>query len=213
MRVKTMYFCVGFLLLGWPGAAAQQVPAELIQYPEMVFFNGQVLTVDTEEGDFTVAGALAIRDGKILVVGTNDQVLRLAGPQTRRIDLKGKTVMPGIIDTHVHPNRYAITNYFNEIPVEYQRLLRADGRIQEWNDKRQVLEQVRRIVEGHHPAKEWVMINAAGERKPGSSEAEMAASITRYELDEIAPDKPLFLQTGISGKFSGVVKQGFENQV
>ena len=113
MRVTAMSLWVGFLLFVLPAAAAQPVPAELIRYPQTVFFNGPVLTLHTDQCNFTVAQALAIRDGKILAVGANDQVLRLAGPQTRRIDLKGKTVMPGIIDTHVHPNRYAISNYFD----------------------------------------------------------------------------------------------------
>ncbi len=201
MRVEAMSLWVGFLLLGLPAAAAQQVPAELIRYPQTVFFNGPVLTLDTDQGDFTVAQALAIRDGKILAVGANDQVLRLAGPQTRRIDLKGKTVMPGIIDTHVHPNRYAISNYFDELPMEYQRLLRADGRIQEWNDKRQVLEEVRRIVEGHDPAKQWVTIASVAS---GPSEYELAQSITRFDLDEIAPDQLLYILIG-GGKGDGVL--------
>ncbi len=57
MRVKAMSLWVGFLLLGLPAAAAQQVPAELIRYPQTVFFNGPVLTLDTGEVLFRAADA------------------------------------------------------------------------------------------------------------------------------------------------------------
>ncbi len=186
---------VAWLILLWVGtSAAQQLPDEVVRWADRVFHNGIVLTVDTDEGDFTVAQALAIRDGKILAVGSNDRILRLAGPRTPRVDLNGKAVMPGIVDTHVHPNREALSNFFDELPPEYQRLLQADGRIQRWDDKAQVLEEIKRIVEGHHPAKEWVMINYRGGLN------EVARSITRFDLDALSPDKPLIISaTGHKG--------------
>jgi predicted amidohydrolase YtcJ len=54
----------------------------------MVLYNGKVLTADDK---FTMAEAVAIRDGKFLAVGKTDAILPMAGPQTRKIDLKGKT--------------------------------------------------------------------------------------------------------------------------
>ena len=54
---------------------------------DIVFFNGKVLTVDTDAGDFTVAEGLAIRNSIIVEVGSDEQVLRQAGSQTQRIDL------------------------------------------------------------------------------------------------------------------------------
>ena len=57
------------LLLTGVHTRAQTIPQELVSYPETIFHNGVVLTVDTDEGDFTVAEAIAIRDGKILAVG------------------------------------------------------------------------------------------------------------------------------------------------
>jgi len=90
---------------------AQQLPAEVLRYAERVFYNGSVLTVDTGRGNFTIAQALATRDGKILAVGSSNEILRLAGPKTQRIDLNGKAIMPGIIDTHVHPRREYLRGY------------------------------------------------------------------------------------------------------
>lgn len=66
----------------------------LMKYADLVLHNGQVLTVD--EG-FTVAEAIAVRDGRILAVGSSDDMLALAGPETERIDLRGRTATPGYI--------------------------------------------------------------------------------------------------------------------
>ena len=51
----------------------------------------------------TITQAMAIRDGKIFALGSNDEMLSLAGPGTRVMDVQGKTVVPGFVDTHVHP--------------------------------------------------------------------------------------------------------------
>lgn len=76
--------------------SAQSVPDELISYPEFVFYNGQVLTADKDK-DFTVAEAVAVRGNKILKVGTSAEIQKLAGPKTRKVDLKGNSLTPGFI--------------------------------------------------------------------------------------------------------------------
>jgi predicted amidohydrolase YtcJ len=70
------------------------VPPQLIRYADLVLFNGQVLTVDEV---FRVAEALAVRDGRVLAVGSNSEILSLAGPESERVDLAGRTVTPGYI--------------------------------------------------------------------------------------------------------------------
>ena len=72
------------------------VPTELIHYPDFVFYNGQVLTADSDE-DFTIAEAVAVRGNRIFKVGTNNQVRPLAGPDTRVVDLRGRSLTPGFI--------------------------------------------------------------------------------------------------------------------
>ncbi|MEE8339459.1 MAG: amidohydrolase family protein [Xanthomonadales bacterium] len=72
------------------------VPQELIHYPEFVFFNGQVLTADSDT-DFTIAEAVAVRGNRIFKVGNDDEVRPLAGPDTRVIDLNGRSLTPGFI--------------------------------------------------------------------------------------------------------------------
>lgn len=67
--------------------------------PDRILVNGRVLTVDAAD---RVAEALAIRDRRLLAVGTTAEIERLAGPGTERIDLAGRTATPGLIDAHAH---------------------------------------------------------------------------------------------------------------
>ena len=77
-------------------AQAQQVPDELLHYADIVFYNGEVLTADADR-EFTVAEAAAVRGAEILAVGSSERILSLAGPNTRRIDLNGRSLTPGFI--------------------------------------------------------------------------------------------------------------------
>ncbi|WP_343731906.1 amidohydrolase [Duganella sp.] len=82
------------LLLPWVLAAAQAAPAELIVR------NGSIYTV---QGKTAWAEAFAVRDGRYVAVGSNAEIAKLAGPQTRVIDLQSAMAMPGINDVHSHP--------------------------------------------------------------------------------------------------------------
>jgi len=77
-------------------AQLANLPAEVLHYADTVLYNGQVLTADADT-DFTIAEAIAVRDGKFLAVGDSDRILAYAGPRTRRIDLRGRSVTPGFI--------------------------------------------------------------------------------------------------------------------
>lgn len=94
--------------------AAQNLPPELIRYADSILYNGKVLTVDER---FSIAQALAGRDGKVMAVGSNAEILNLAGPKTLRLDLKGKTIIPGFIDTHSHLFDYAPANWASDLEV------------------------------------------------------------------------------------------------
>ncbi len=73
---------------------------------DCVFLNGKVITVDSED---TIAEAIAIHDGKILQVGTTEAIQQLAGNSTKVYDLDGKTITPGIVDSHNHTVAFGIT--------------------------------------------------------------------------------------------------------
>ncbi len=82
------------LACGACGAAPEYADA-----PDTILHNANVITVDA---DFSSADAVAIADGRFVAVGSNDVVRALAGPDTRMIDLQGRTVVPGLADGHLH---------------------------------------------------------------------------------------------------------------
>ena len=80
---------------------------------DLILHHGKVVTVDPA---FSIRQAIAVQGGKILQVGSNDDVLKTRGPRTEVIDLGGKTVLPGLIDSHVHPGGAAMTEFDHPIP-------------------------------------------------------------------------------------------------
>jgi len=81
------------IIASFTSSAFAQSPL-LLNYADLILHNGQVLTVDE---NFTVTEALAVRDGKVLGTGSNQDMLALAGPETEKINLMGRTVTPGYI--------------------------------------------------------------------------------------------------------------------
>ena len=67
------------------------------------------------DDQLTLVEALAARDRRVLVLGTSEEIRALAGPQTQVIDVKGRTVLPGIIDSHTHPHLW-LYNHFGSDP-------------------------------------------------------------------------------------------------
>ena len=97
-------YAIGLLVLfclasGSTWGQGQNLPAEVIAYADIIFYNGKVLTADE---DFTIQEAVAIRDGKFLAVGSSERIQAMAGPDTRRVDLEGRSVIPGLIADHEH---------------------------------------------------------------------------------------------------------------
>ena len=86
-------------------AAAQQGE---FNAPDLVLINGKVLTLDEQS---TVTEAIAVREGKILATGSSASIKSLAGARTRVLDVSGKTVVPGLIDTHAHFKAAGLADY------------------------------------------------------------------------------------------------------
>ncbi|MBI4455709.1 MAG: amidohydrolase family protein [Acidobacteria bacterium] len=188
--------------------------------PDVIFHNGYVLTVDTDQGDFTVAQAMALGGGKILAVGSNDDVLKLVKPETKKIDLAGKTVVPGFINTHIHPHRDAVINYTDLLPPEFRKYYRATGMMFEWQDKKLVLDEMKRIVAESDPKLDWIVISGrpmigggslgptvlVNAPVPGMSGGRgilfhdiPKLGITQADLDRVSPDKPLLISLATGG--------------
>lgn len=85
---------------------ARNLPPEVVRYADTVYVNAHILTLDNHEMNAdpgTIVEAMAVRDEVILALGSDRDMLRMAGPNTKVVDLKGKTVLPGIVESHVHP--------------------------------------------------------------------------------------------------------------
>ena len=97
---------LGIFLMVWSLGLPIGSRAQAQQASDMVVYNAKIITVDDYSFTSnlgTVAEAMHIRDGKVLHVGDNAQIRSMAGPDTQIMDLKGRTVIPGIILTHEHP--------------------------------------------------------------------------------------------------------------
>jgi len=140
---------------------------------DLVAFNGRIVTVDA---DFSVAQAMVVRDGRIVAVGSNDEVLRLKDDDTEALDLEGRMVLPGLIDSHVHPCGAAMTEFEHPIPqmdsiadvLDYFRARAEALDDGEWIVLQQVF--ITRLREQRYP--------------------------TCAELDEAAPKNPAVFRTG-----------------
>ncbi len=83
------------------------------QTADTIYFNGKVITVDS---NFSICSAVATRGDRIVATGDDTIVEALAGPETRCVDLNGKAVIPGLIDTHAHMDREGLES---SIPIPY----------------------------------------------------------------------------------------------
>ncbi len=199
-KALTSIFFLSFI--GTPflwSQTASDIAAQL-GYPQTIVYNAKIVTVD--DASFTssvgtIAQAMAIRDGKILAVGDNGLIRALAGPQTELIDLKGRTIVPGMIPVHNHPQDWAPTVpeiMLHVVPedVIVQRFLRGPAR-EQIERLPQVLEEA---VQAATPG-EWIRIVLIWDDiAPGDPDANWAGTrITKQQLDQVAPNNPLLVRS------------------
>ncbi|HWP85480.1 MAG TPA: amidohydrolase family protein [Terriglobia bacterium] len=199
------WFAVILLLAGWP-LAAQQVPSELIAYPDLILYNGKVVSMDDAGFNANVGRvyqAMAVRRDRIQFLGTSAQILRYAGPQTRRIDLKGRTVLPSFIITHEHPMDWAfqepraLTHVFptddNDVVIHRwmpnlpprQQLALFDGMMREALEKARPGQWV------------WLSFNFGPNYEHATEMALLFdKAITKQYLDTLAPNTPVKVRNG-----------------
>ena len=221
MRKLLSFVLLAGLLAGQ--ARAQNVPPELVSYPDMILHNGKIVTMDDKSNSInpgTIAQAVAIREGKILSVGTNNQVLALKGPQTKIVDVKGRTVVPGIIDTHSHLFDYAMDSLGDASPRIRIRAQQGET----WESIAQkALETVRQEAAKKKPG-EWIALDLprqAIDKNGKPMDAVQAAMrrliVTRAELDKAAPHNPVYLRTRTSsitnGKAQELIRAGWHGRV
>jgi predicted amidohydrolase YtcJ len=170
--VKVIAICCSVLLLLLPSCSSKNGQAEIIM------FNGKIVTVDSA---FSIQEAVALGNGEILAVGKKDDIMEFAGDSTAMIDLKGHSVVPGLIDAHAHPVSASVSEYYDSIPD-----VNNINELLTWIKK-----EARRKNDG-----EWII-----HPKFFITRMEDMRQITLRELDEAAPNNPVFLD----GSFGGVV--------
>ena len=141
--------------------------------PDLVVTHAKVVTVDPK---FSIAEAFAVHEGRIVAVGKNDEILALSGDNTQKLNLGGKTVIPGLCDSHVHPTGAALYEYDHPIP--------------EMDTIADVLKYIGGRAEAL-PDGEWIGVSQVfvtrlrDQRYPN-----------RKELDSVAPKNPVVFSTG-----------------
>ena len=94
-------------------ASVEVVPADDVPAADLVVKNAKIVTVDK---DFTIAQALAVVDDRIVAIGTDAAIAARIGPKTKVVDAHGKTIVPGLYDSHTHPVGAATSELDDEIP-------------------------------------------------------------------------------------------------
>jgi predicted amidohydrolase YtcJ len=186
MMIRYLFaFCIPVLCAVVAHAADEpQGPADLIVH------HGKVVTVDAK---FRIASAVAVKDGRILAVGDDDDVLKLKGPKTRVIDATGRAVLPGLYDSHVHPLGAALSELRQPLPV--------------LKSLKDVFAYIRQQA-AKTPEGDWIVVRYAFPTR-----LDEGRFPTKAELDEAAPKHPVLYHAGPAGivnsmglKVSGVTK-------
>jgi len=140
---------------------------------ELVIKNANVLTVDPR---FTRAEALAVAGGRIVTVGSNADVSAFIGPQTKVVDAGGKTVMPGLYDSHVHSYRASVSEFSAPVPAldSLEAAFRYIG------------ERVK-----SQPAGSWILLERVYPTRMREGRLP-----TKKELDAVAPENPVYWNCG-----------------
>jgi predicted amidohydrolase YtcJ len=146
--------------------------------PEMIILNGKIVTVDQ---DFTIAEAVAIEKGKIVAVGSTNRIRKLSGNQTKIVDLKGSTVIPGINDAHLHPETASLSELNEEIPD-----LHTIDELLEWIKEQTKIKK----------PDEWIIFP-----KMFFTRLIELRQPSLAELDQVAPHHPVFL----NGSYGGMI--------
>ena len=138
---------------------------------DWIFTGGQVVAVDE---DFSIFEALAVKDGSIIAVGTAREVAALRGPKTEVFDLSGRTLIPGLQDSHIH-----FLSLGHDITYEAELTFAVTAE--------EIVAEMVALGERKNPARgEWLVGNRWDQYK-------YPEMVTRWQLDEVAPDNPVRL--------------------
>jgi len=139
-------------------------------YPDLILLNGRICTLDDES---TVAQAVALKDSRIIAVGGDAEIEGLAGPNTERVALDGRTVVPGIFDSH---------NHFMEVGAKLSTI-----RLDECQSQEEMMELVRERAKETPPG-EWIV--GQGWNEGNFADGKLP---TRHDIDPATDEHPVIL--------------------
>ena len=148
-------------------------------FADLALFNGKVVTVDSR---FSIAQAIAIKGNKIVAVGTDEKIKEFTGKHTMVLDLKGKTVLPGINDSHLHAVDYGGSRPPFVLDVGYPGVKSIR------DIARAVGEKAKTLKPG-----EWVRGSGWDEGNLEECLQDPGRHPTRWDLDEVSPRNPVCL--------------------
>ncbi|WP_088307961.1 amidohydrolase [Novosphingobium sp. B 225] len=163
-------------LLALTGQAALAKPAAPAK-ADLILYHGKFLTMDARG---SVVQAVAVRDGRIVAVGSEAQMRRWAGAQTRMVDLKGQTVLPGFIDGHVHPQ--VAIRMKSYLDAHYSAIPTLQGMLAATRERAAAT-----------PAGEWVIVAGTSGNPNFWPEQRMP---TKAELDAVGGGHPVLYVNG-----------------
>lgn len=169
--------CLG-LMLGMAADSTRAADADLILH------RGRIATVDAR---FSIHEAMAVREGRIQEIGASREVMKRRGPRTEVVDLEGRLVLPGLMDSHAHPADASLTEFDHAIPPM--------ERIQDVLDYVQTRTRV--VPEGAWIEVRQVFITRLQEQRYP----------TRAELDRAAPRHPVIFATGPDASLNSLALQ------
>ncbi|MSO19730.1 MAG: hypothetical protein EXQ56_04590 [Acidobacteria bacterium] len=206
-RLGIWIYFVAIMLAAIPGARmtyAQQrvsVHPKLVGYPDMIVYNGKIYTMDDESTTTrvgTIVQAVAIRGDEFLAIGTNAEMLDLAGPNTEKIDLKGQVVIPGIVDAHTHIHNNELNYWVGQHPEvldKYSRNFVIPGNKDA--DITKGIEIVLKESMSNAPKGQWAFLNLNA-NEGGSGMGRGVGYVQDHimplaNLNKLAPTNPVFV--------------------
>ncbi|MGB2315247.1 MAG: amidohydrolase, partial [Porticoccaceae bacterium] len=184
-RTSVLLIIISLLVTGLLGCEKSSSPPEA----ESIYINGQIITVDDNIG---TVDAIAVKDGRIIALGSNSAVSLHKGNNTKVINLEGKTMLPGFVDAHSHLSAVAIqANAANLLPP-------PDGPV---NNIAQLQQTLRDYLSDSDIVREHNLV--MGFNYDDSQLVEQRHP-TRHELDAVTKDIPIFAlhQSGHLGVYN-----------
>ena len=163
-----------------PRANAQGAAASSARPADLVLRNGKIIIVDR---NFTIGESIAIAGDRVLAVGPDAAMAPVTAPFTRSVDLRGKTVVPGLIDGHAHMDREGLKDIFPSL-----------GRVRSIRD---IQDRIAELARNKGPG-EWIVTMPIGDPPSYFDVPDILAEKrwpTRQELDEAAPNNPVFIRS------------------